>query len=299
MAEYMARQFSGMQDFAAMIGLIKQRPLQRVHRLPTEPDLYEHLADPGVRENTRLWYDHTGMLAGFALLYRPGLGPVDFLLWETKQEVAYDIQPQIITWGLQAESYIPYLQVDCSAEDTDRITLLETMGFRVVQGTIAFLNRPLSIPIAEPALPDGFVIRPLMGKAEAAAWVKLCQATGIANCMSVATRKALMDAPGYIPQLDLVAVAPDGRLIAFCISEVKKGYGDYWLGYTEPVGTHPRYRQHGLARALLLTATRLLAERGICWARLTTDGNNLAMQNAALSAGFMMDTPQLGLMAER
>ena len=59
-------------------------------------------------------------------------------------------------------------------------------------------------------LPPGFTIRPAGGAAEAEAWVVLHRAAFGTERMELEERLAMLAEPEYDPQLDLVAVAPDG-----------------------------------------------------------------------------------------
>jgi ribosomal protein S18 acetylase RimI-like enzyme len=95
-----------------------------------------------------------------------------------------------------------------------------------------------------------------------------------------------MSTSGYDPSLDLIVVAPDGTIAANCICSVNEKVG---RGNTDPVATHPRFQRIGLARALLLAGLRLLKERGMTFAHLGTSGNNIAMQKAAESVGFVTE----------
>jgi mycothiol synthase len=73
-------------------------------------------------------------------------------------------------------------------------------------------------------------------------------------------------APLYRRDLDLVAVAADGELAAFCTlwyDEVTH------TAVFEPVGTHPDHQRKGLGRALMTEGLRRVAELG---ATLTTVG---------------------------
>ena len=60
-------------------------------------------------------------------------------------------------------------------------------------------------------------------------------------------------------------------------------------GQTDPVATHPRYQNLGLARALMLKGLHLLKARGMKSASLGTSGDNIAMQKTARSVGFHID----------
>jgi ribosomal protein S18 acetylase RimI-like enzyme len=94
-----------------------------------------------------------------------------------------------------------------------------------------------------------------------------------------------MDAPGYLPELDLVAVAPDGELAAFCMCQIFMGDSEK-EGWTDPVGTHPAHRRRGLAAALISAGMGLLRERGVETALLGTSSVNIAMQRLAEELGF-------------
>ena len=66
-------------------------------------------------------------------------------------------------------------------------------------------------------------------------------------------------APLYRRDLDLVAVAPDGNLAAFCtvwFDDVTRSAA------FEPVGTHPEHRRRGLGRALMAEGLRRVARLG-------------------------------------
>ena len=104
--------------------------------------------------------------------------------------------------------------------------------------------------------------------------------------MTTEKRLAIMNTREYDPSLDLVVMAPDRIIAAYCTCSVdpqKKS------GSTDPVATHPRYQRSGLARALLLKGMRLLKARGMLSARLGTSGDNLAMQKTAESVGFSVE----------
>jgi ribosomal protein S18 acetylase RimI-like enzyme len=93
----------------------------------------------------------------------------------------------------------------------------------------------------------------------------------------------------YERELDLVAVAPDGRLAAYVFGHYNReemALCGQKIGFTDPVATHPDFQGKGLARALLLEAQRRLKERGMQAARLGTSSENIAMQKAAEAAGF-------------
>jgi mycothiol synthase len=63
--------------------------------------------------------------------------------------------------------------------------------------------------------------------------------------MTAAERRAMMSAPDYDPELDLVVVAPDGRLAGFCVCGIpveENAVTRRNEGYADPVGVHPAFQ---------------------------------------------------------
>jgi ribosomal protein S18 acetylase RimI-like enzyme len=109
------------------------------------------------------------------------------------------------------------------------------------------------------------------------------------NNMTLESRQAMMGLANYDPELDLVAVAPDGALAAYVFGSYNREemeLSGLKTGFTDPVATHPKYRRRGLSRALLLESLRRLKQRGLETARLGTSSANIAMQKTAQSVGY-------------
>jgi ribosomal protein S18 acetylase RimI-like enzyme len=107
--------------------------------------------------------------------------------------------------------------------------------------------------------------------------------------MTLEYRLAMIQTPSYNPDLDLVAIAPDGRLAAYCVCFInadENGLTGRRIGHTDPIATHPDFRRRGLSKALLLTGLSLLRARSIDIAALGTDSRNIAMLRTAGSVGF-------------
>jgi ribosomal protein S18 acetylase RimI-like enzyme len=154
----------------------------------------------------------------------------------------------------------------------------------------------LDQPIPAPVLPSGFSLRPSLGAAEAEAWVALHRLAHKTDYMTVERRLSIIEVEGFDPRLDLVAVAPDGRLAAYCVGSISKGENELTgckAGYTDPVATHPDFQRRGLCRALLCASMQLLRERGMEVARLGTSLENQAMRRAAEAVGFRVESETL------
>ena len=92
--------------------------------------------------------------------------------------------------------------------------------------------------------------------------------------------------PAYIPDLDLVAVAPDGSLAAFCVCWL--GKHREISGQIEPLGVHPRWRRLGLGRAILSEGLRRLHLHGATQVYVETDNYRNAAFGLYESAGFQV-----------
>lgn len=72
-------------------------------------------------------------------------------------------------------------------------------------------------------------------------------------------------APGYSSDWDLAIVAPDGKVVAFCLAWLDKKNK---VAEIDPVGTHPDYRKRGFAKALLTDCFVRLNKNGIIKAHI-------------------------------
>jgi len=109
-------------------------------------------------------------------------------------------------------------------------------------------RRVFTGPVADPIPPSGYIVRPLGEEDELPArswlsWKVFHPAEPDENYQGWEWYKNIQRVPIYRRDLDIVAVAPDGELAAFCT---------VWLGGVtrtavfEPVGTHPAHQKRGL-----------------------------------------------------
>ena len=175
------------------------------------------------------------------------------------------------------------------AGQVDRIRDLEAAGF-ACQANVGddswskvLMRRSAQTPVTERLLPAGFAIRPLAGETEIQAYVELHRAAFESRNMTAEWRARTLRHPAHVPDLDLVAVAPDGSLAAFCVC---------WLGNNsgqiEPLGIHPRWRRLGLGRAILSEGLRRLHLHGASQIYVETDNYRNAAFHLYESAGFQI-----------
>ena len=288
-----SRLYTGPADLQAMIDLAQALRARGQKVYPIATDLYEELADTDAQVAARLWETAQGELVGFVYVnqYQNLVDVFD------TDEMTLDLEAEMVAWVVSAmqrrnqeRNYIHPLDAYVLEDDLPRQAFLERHGFQRRAETSILLSRSFDQPIAEPQLPQGFAIRPMGGEAEVEAYVALHRAAFGTDNMTVEYRRTIMSAPDYIPELDLVAVAPNGDLAAFCVCQIfpddTPRAGGQKEGWTDPVGTHPNYQRLGLAKALLLAGMRTLKERGVDTALLGTSSTNTAMQHTAEAVGF-------------
>jgi len=160
---------------------------------------------------------------------------------------------------------------------TDRIRDLERTGFTSQENvgenswTQVLLRHASPLSTKEISLPTGFTIRPLDGTKEVDAYVELHQAVFESRNMRTEWRQRILQRPEYIPDLDLVAVAPNGQLAACCICWLAENPNGECSGQIEPLGVHSEYRRLGLGHAILSEGLKRLRSRGAKQVYVQTD----------------------------
>ena len=268
---------------AEMVDLIK-----RIHPNPALVDFYEEMSIQSVRSTLRLWKSED-QLEGFAYV-----DDYNNLRFETDPSCLFleEMEREIVEWGVlcmkkrNAETGTENsLDYSCSADESHLVYLMDKYGFIPQSIRSLQYSRPIDLPVNEFFLPEGFSIRPVQGKSEVGKLVALHQVAFRTSNMTVEQRTAMMSVPQYEPELDLVAVAPNGELAAFCVC----GFDDpeKQIGYTDPIGTHPDYRRIGLGKAIVSTGMQMLKTRGAKVVELGTSSENIAMQGLAETLGFV------------
>ena len=237
------------------------------------------LANPGDRaleEGIFIWENEREEIV--AVLNREDAGQVYFQVdprHRTPELEAWllDVAEQHLT-TIGKKSGRKVLAVWVTDGDTLREELLSGQGYRRQEAWQHFNRyRDLALPIPDVQAPTGYTIRPMeldeIPSRGRASWRAFHpdepddQYQGHDWCW------ILLAAPLYRRDLDLVAIAEDGSVAAFCTL----WYDDVTRsGYYEPVGTVPEHQRHGLATALLYEGMRRLRERGAVQACLGGGG---------------------------
>lgn len=179
---------------------------------------------------------------------------------------------------------------DVFGRDVVRQAHLERLGFARYRTWDWVTARGLQDDPPEAPLPLGFAIRgATLGDCAQLALARN-EAFG-SGWTAEGYRNQVMRGPGYRPERELVAVAPDGQIAAFGVLWVD---GLNRTGQLEPIGTRPTFRRLGLARALLCHGLRELRRQGVRCARITHDAANLPALELYRGLGFVKADETLG-----
>ncbi|MBN1658318.1 MAG: GNAT family N-acetyltransferase [Anaerolineae bacterium] len=287
------RGFHGAPDLAAMADL--------AHRFPADN---EHVADLPWRlsswalddaGNVGLWLDGHGHLLAWAVMQKP-FWTIDYAL---KPAADMKLHRDVLAWAdsrardlLDAGQGLPAWFIHLFAHHTARRRNLEEAGFadQADRGEDSWskvlMGRPASDPWPDSPVPPGYTIRPLAGESEVEAYVALHRAAFGTTNMTPEWRARTLRHPEYVPDLDLVAVAPDGSLAAFCVAWLDRMSHREVSGQIEPLGVHDEHRRLGLGRAILREALRRLHQHGARTVYVETDNYRDGALATYESAGF-------------
>lgn len=284
-----SRTYSGLSDYQAMKAFLAE--------LPTEPalvDFDEVMATKSVQSVTRLWRTEAGRLA--ALAYIDDYNNFWFEISPQFREIS--LLDDIVAWGVDCmrrrnaqTGEHATLDAVCEMEAQGHIEILRAHAFQETGLLTLKYARSLEEPVPDSSLPAGFSLRPTHGEAEVESLVALHQAAFGDDAMTVEYRLAMMRAPQYVPDLDLLIIAPDGELAAFCVCSIdddENRQTGVQTGWPDPIGVHPYYQGKGLGKAVLFAALKALKQRGMQQACLGTSSDNLPMQRLAETLGFRL-----------
>jgi len=253
------RAYQGQKDWQAVAALI-QADDRFYHRV----DFPWRLCSTSLEDyrNAMIWDDENGQMQVFAALQFPWL-TLDYAVHPAVR--TWELELQILNWAetrlhevaAETNDEFPF-NVSALADEAERIRFLEAQGYQRWDHTLVKMRRSLQ-DCPTPTVPEGFSIRSLDGEREVEAYAALQRAAFDSKTMTALWRGHTLHAPLYNPQLDLVAVAPDGRLAGFCI---------WWYEPTlkaaqiEPLGVHPDFQHLGLSQALMAEGLRWVAALG-------------------------------------
>ncbi|MFQ3631111.1 GNAT family N-acetyltransferase [Roseiflexus sp.] len=285
-----ARPYRHPDDLEPVVDLILTcRAEERIDPWPPVHDIRARLGDA---DDARLWIDANDRPVAFAMIWEGNVliyvalpGASDETL--EMQAVAWALEQARTRAELCGERAV--LCVPVRDDDPHRTGLLTRAGLRLGEWHMIRMHRWLHLPIDGIHLPPGFTLRSVAGDSEAQALVDLHHIAFATTSKTLTERIAWMHSPACDPRLDLVAVAPDGTLAAFCRcsvcpeERVRLKDAAAWI---DLIGVHPAYRRQGLGRALLLQTLQHMRSIGLRRAWLSVGSWNTPAQRLFESCGF-------------
>lgn len=290
---FLSRPYSSDADQSQMTALAQAFLASHLHAV----DLPYRLSSWGLEdvENIRLWEDEHGRLVGWAVLQTP-FWSIDFAC---HPEAEACLLREMLLWAdrraeqaLGTPSGHPAWYVNVFIGQGERIQALQEIGFadqsQVGEDSWSkvLMVRTAHIPVRQYPIPPGFTVRPLTGEAETPAYVELHQAVFETKNMTVDWRMRTLRHPDYVPELDIVVAAPDGRLAAFCVGWLDRRPYSKPIGQIEPLGCHKDFRRFALGRVALAEVLRRMQAFGVESILVETDNYRNTALALYKSLGF-------------
>jgi len=219
--------------------------------------MYQHV-DKLNEFRIRLWLDEDGEPLAWGWLWLPNT-----LVQLTHPSERERLVEAVLDWF--EEEAAPgegegWTSVRALEADRATVAAVERRGFVCApDGALNHTQRPLSMPIPAPELPDGYQVRTVAGDEDVERRVEVHRAAFAPSRVVPESYRRLMQEPAYRSDLDFVIEAPDGSFAAFCLCWLD---AENLVGEFEPVGTHPEHQRLGLGRAVCLAGLRGLRAAG-------------------------------------
>lgn len=261
-----ARSYEARDDVRRLCRFVAESRTSTTHA----GDMQLMLSDPSLDPagDVRLW-EEDGQLVGFAAV-RPSCCE---LVFEVKTCARRgEVEVQFLEWarGRMRRAAVErgerrLFMTSVRDYDEQRVALLERCGFTRYEPDCVYMHYPLDAEIPAPKLPAGFTLRHLAGAPELRAYVAAHRNAFWMDNLTLRWRRGVLRMPYYIPELDLLAVAPDGEVAACCLCWLEqagdKAHGAS-KGYVQTLGTRFKFQNEGLGRAVFLEALRRLQSHG-------------------------------------
>lgn len=278
--------FRDTSDMLHILDLIRAMPLSCRHVI----DLPWRLSSPTIHEgrDAAFWQDAGGLVVGFAA-WQYYWASLDFFILPGAQQQA--VETDLFAWAderfrerdEERGEALPYW-VEFRDDDIERRQVVEAHGFLYgEEDCYVSFQHTLDKLLPVPALPGGFLLRPLKGEQEVAAYAELHRAAFESTSMTPEWRARTLHMPQYRPELNLVISSPDDSLAGFCVGWYEPARR---VAQIEPVGVHPRFHRHGLGHVLLLEMLHRFKECGATCAIVETDVERAPARRAYESVGF-------------
>lgn len=279
-----AHPYNDASDVTQILNFVRSvRPMTLLTEYPGIHEIPELLSLPVNQGTARSWRNNQNQLVGYAYvdLFQTLRFDID---WQIRD---YELENEIVAWGNEClKGKHAFIYSTSHETDSERLAFFDRHQFIRCAETIIHMACSLDSDFPSPRVPDGFTFREVKGEGEAAEIAGLHRAAFQTSYMSTERRANMMRSNNYDPTLDLVAVADDGKLVAYALGQLNETEAKQGICYADLFATHPDYQGRGLARILMYMLVKRLQKMGYRIAKLSTDSNNHAMQQIAYAVGF-------------
>lgn len=170
-------------------------------------------------------------------------------------------------------------------DDAFRTEILSRRGFQRKDDHMVYRRRSIEGDLPDAPLAEGYTFRDMTSDADLEARVAAHRSAFHPSKMTAEKHRRVMTAPTYRPDLDVIAVAPDGTYAAYCIVwfDSENAHGVF-----EPVGCHADHRQRGLASAVMTEGMRRARALGARTVAVLANGGEPAANRLYESLGFQL-----------
>lgn len=238
----------------------------------------------------RLWQNTQGEMLGFALF---DIGRTAFSSWtqiHPGQRENAELYDAMLEWlderAIEERKGDPTRDLLYNAiydDDIPQQSALLRHNYQPGDIGLLYMYRELDGILPEPLLSPGWQVRHVADEGEFEDRVAIHCDVWHPSRVTLEAYRRLRTIPGYTPELDIVAVAPDGTFASYCIC---------WFdplnrcGEFEPVGTRAAFRGQGIGKAVMLEGLRRLQLLGATSAIVNTNNGNDPARHLYESVGF-------------
>ena len=287
------RSFQGSADWDDMLAVVQAQPSDHLHVVDLPYRLCSWAFDESA--NCSLWQNAHGHILAWAVLQSP-FWTIDYAIHPAAPS---DTLARVLAWADQRAQAVrdtlfarPMWFINTFTNHSHE-QAIEASGFHSQTDvgenswTKVLFHRDVTSLPGYHQLPEGFHIRPLNGSGEVDAYVALHRNAFQSESMTSEWRQRILRHPAYLPQLDLVLVAPNNELAGFCIGWFAKwGPNNQPSGRIEPMGTRTDLQGQGLGKALLNECLARLARLGATSIAVESDNHPNATFSFYESVGF-------------
>ncbi len=197
--------------------------------------------------------------------------PVAFVISERGKDFSLQVHPdhrdleeEMLRWveDSWAKDRTP-LTTTAFSTDMWRQRILLERGYERKESAGFIRKYDLRLPVEQVHLKEGFRLMTMAEYGSPEGYVEAVRGAFGRPVLNMDWYRSKVSAPGHSDDWNIVSVSSDGRCASFCDARIdwKRGYAE-----VDPIGTHPDFQRHGLARACILECFHRLRKSGVRYA---------------------------------